>query len=198
MSRWALIPVKGFERGKSRLADVLGADERAELTRNLFDHVVEVLRTAPSIDHIAVVSDSPDARAHAESLGIVALADSRDSRGLADVVDSAQRELALRGATSLLICMSDLPELSVEDIERISRALDTSDVVLVPDLMQEGTNLIAMKPATTLPSCLGHDDSLSRHRDAALERGLSLSVQVCAGIGFDVDHPGDLERLRNR
>ena len=198
MSRWALIPVKGFERGKSRLADVLGAAERAELTRTLFDHVVQVLRQAPSIDHLAVVSDSPDARAHAESLGILALADSHDSRGLADVVESAQRELALRGATSLLICMSDLPELSVEDIESVSRALDASDVVLVPDLMQEGTNLIAMKPATALPSCLGHEDSLSRHRDAAVGLGLSLSVQRCNGIGFDIDHPGDLERLRKR
>jgi len=65
MSRWALIPVKGFDRGKSRLSDVLPPRERAAFTRELFEHVVRVLRESPSIDGIAIVSDSQEAREHA-------------------------------------------------------------------------------------------------------------------------------------
>jgi 2-phospho-L-lactate guanylyltransferase len=196
MSRWALIPVKGFDRGKSRLSDVLAPDERAELTRELFEHVVRVLCEAPSIDGIAVVSDSADARNYAEQLGVIALEDSNGSQGLADVVDAALHELETRGATSALICMSDLPELTADDIESVARQLEESDVVLVPDLLQRGTNVIAVKPASALPSCLGHEDSLQRHRARARDLGLSVSVQLRSGIGFDVDHPGDLARLR--
>lgn len=198
MSRWALIPIKGFERGKSRLADVLTPTERESLTRDLFEHVASVLRASPVIDEIAVVSDSAEAREHARSLGIVALSDGDDSQGLADVVDRALQELERRGATSVLICMGDLPELTVQDIASVTRQLDESDVVLVPDLLQEGTNVIALKPATALPSCLGHADSLRRHHERARELGLTVSVQLSNGIAFDVDRPRDLDRLRRR
>ncbi len=198
MSRWALIPIKGFDRGKSRLSEVLAPRERAQLARDLFEHVMRVLRASPAIEGIAVVSDSPEACEHAERLGVVALSDATGSKGLADVVDSALRDLERRGATSVVICMSDLPDLTVRDIANVARALDESDVVLVPDLLQRGTNVIAVRPATGLPSCLGHEDSLQRHHARARELGLTVSVQLSSGIGFDVDSPGDLERLRRR
>jgi 2-phospho-L-lactate guanylyltransferase len=196
MSRWALIPVKGFDRGKSRLSKVLPPVERAALSRELFEHVVRVLESSPSIDGIATVSDSIEVREHAERLGAVALEDAEGNRGLADVVDKALEDLETRGATSVLICMSDLPELSTEDIESVGRQLEEADVVLVPDLLQRGTNVIAVRPPTVLPSCLGHEDSLKRHRELARDLGLTLSVQLRTGISFDVDHPGDLARLR--
>jgi 2-phospho-L-lactate guanylyltransferase len=160
--------------------------------------VVRVLRASPAIDGIAAVSDSPEAREHAKRLGVVALSDATDSEGLAEVVDSALRDLERRGATSVVICMSDLPDLTVQDIANVARALDESDVVLVPDLLQRGTNVIAVKPPTGLPSCLGHEDSLRRHHARARQLGLTVSVQLSSGIGFDVDSPGDLERLRRR
>jgi len=196
MSRWALIPVKGFDRGKSRLSDVLPPHERAAFTRELFEHVVRVLRDSPSIDGIAMVSDSQEARDHAERLGAVPLEDAEGNQGLADVVDAALGDLEARGASSVLICMSDLPELATEDVESVGRQLEEADVVLVPDLLQQGTNVIAVKPPTVLPSCLGHDDSLQRHRDLARDLGLTVSVQLRSGISFDVDHPRDLARLR--
>jgi 2-phospho-L-lactate guanylyltransferase len=196
MSRWALIPVKGFDRGKSRLSEVLPPAERAALSRGLFEHVVRVLKSSPSIDGVAAVSDSAEVQEHAERLGAVALEDAESNRGLAEIVDAALEDLEARGATSVLICMSDLPELTTEDIESVGRQLEEADVVLVPDLLQQGTNVIAVRPPTVLPSCLGHEDSLKRHRELARDLGLTLSVQFRTGISFDVDHPGDLARLR--
>jgi 2-phospho-L-lactate guanylyltransferase len=198
MSCWALIPFKGFDRGKSRLSSVLPPGERQALARRLFDHVVAVFRECPSVDGVAVVSSSADALAHAKQLGVTTLEDPPNSRGLADVVDAALVELERRGATSALICMSDLPELAVPDVESVIRQLEETDVVLVPDLLHEGTNLVALRPPTAMPSCFGHADSLQRHRDRAIALGLTVSIQLRSGIGFDVDHPGDLERLRRR
>lgn len=198
MSRWALVPIKGFDRGKSRLSEVLRQAERAELARGMFEHVVRVLRASPDIDAIAAVSDSPQARELAERLGALALADADGSQGLAEVVDRALEDLKDRGATSVLICMSDLPELTANDVARVARQLEKSDVVLVPDLARQGTNVIAVKPATVLPSCLGHDDSLDRHHACARRLGLTVRIHVSSTIGFDVDRPSDLDRLRRR
>jgi 2-phospho-L-lactate guanylyltransferase len=164
----------------------------------MFEHVVQILEISPDIDAIAAVSDSPQARELAERLGALALSDAVGSQGLAEVVDAALQDLEDRGATSVLICMSDLPDLCAHDIAQVARELEESDVVLVPDLAQEGTNVIGVKPATILPSCLGHDDSLRRHHGSARRLGLSVRVQHSSGMGFDVDCPSDLDRLRRR
>jgi len=198
MSRWALIPTKGFDRGKSRLAEVLARPQRAKLAKDLFEHVIDVLRASPTIDAIAVVSDSPEVRQHARGWGALPLADAEGNRGLAEVVDHALAELERRGATSVMICMSDLPDLSVEDVATVSGRMDETDVVLAPDLSQRGTNVVAIKPATVLPSCLGHEDSLQRHHQRAQTLGLAVSIEIRDGIGFDIDEPSDLERLRTR
>jgi 2-phospho-L-lactate guanylyltransferase len=198
MSRWALVPIKGFDRAKSRLSEILAPHERERLARELFEHVVLVLRESPSIDRVAVVSDSLEVCAYAERMGVVALPDAEGSEGLAGVVDTALLDLQLRGATSVIICMGDLPDLTRQDIVGVVEQLDQSEVVLVPDLSQRGTNVIGVRPPTVLPSCLGHEDSLRRHRDLARDLGLTVSVQLSSTIGFDVDHPGDLARLRGR
>lgn len=198
MSCWALVPTKGFDRGKSRLAAALPPSERSRLAREMFEHVIDVLRASATVDEIAVVSDSARTRRRAEHLGAVPLADAEGSEGLASVVDAAVAELKLRGATRVIVCMSDLPELGDEDVAVVSRRLDEFDVVLGPDLSDRGTNLIGMKPAAALPSCLGHEDSLRRHRERARTLGLEVHVERRPGIAFDVDHPGDLDRLRRR
>jgi 2-phospho-L-lactate guanylyltransferase len=198
MSTWALIPIKGFDHAKSRLSEVLQPGERARLAQELFRHVVSILRSSPEIDEIAVVSDSGDTRAHAQRMGLLALADPPGAPGLADVVDHALAELANRGAEKALVCMSDLPDLTTEDIADVVHALNETDVVLVPDRLGEGTNVIALAPPIVLPSCLGHRDSLRRHLLRAQTLGLSVSVQLSRGIAFDVDDPVDLARLRER
>ncbi|MBT8468852.1 MAG: NTP transferase domain-containing protein, partial [Deltaproteobacteria bacterium] len=169
-----------------------------DLARSLFEHVVRVLQKSTYIDAVAAVSDSVQPLELAERMGVLALSDADESRGLAEVVDSALQKLEERGATSVLICMSDLPDLTTEDITGVAQQLERSDVVLVPDLAKRGTNVIAVKPATVLPSCLGHDDSLQRHHEVARRLGLVVSFQASSGIGFDVDRPADLDRLHRR
>lgn len=198
MSTWALIPIKGFDHAKSRLSEVLGPDERARLARELFEHVVSVLQQTPEVDEIAVVTDSDTTRTYVERLGLVALSDPPGAPGLARVVDDSLANLATRGANNAVVCMSDLPDVTQEDIGDVVGALSDSDVVLVPDLLGEGTNVIALTPPTVLPSCLGHQDSLRRHLLRAQTLGLSVSVQLSSGIAFDVDSPVDLARLRER
>ena len=195
MTTWALIPTKSFQLGKSRLAEVLGDEERIELARTLFEHVLKTLKHAPSIDHVAVVTDAPGVEAAALQLGAEVLQQKSHEATLAEVVDAALNELVDKGATRALVCMSDLPELSERDVDRIARALDDADVVLVPDLANEGTNVLAMIPANCLPSRFGYRDSFDRHRKAARDLGLHAHVHLTHGGSFDVDSPADLERM---
>ena len=198
MSTWGLIPVKGFHEGKSRLAEVLKPIERSRLARDLFRDVGRELLHCDRIDRVAVVSDSEEVRQMAERFGMISMSDATDSVNLGDVIDGALSDLETHGATRAIVCMSDLPSLTAREIARVACELDDADVVIVPDLAQQGTNVLALRPPTLLSTCFGHEDSFTRHHAAAHARGLRVSVHLSATLGFDVDEPRDLERLRLR
>jgi 2-phospho-L-lactate guanylyltransferase len=195
MTTWALIPVKAFERAKSRLSEALPEAERVQLARQLFTHVLEAAQTATLVERVAVVSDSARVRVEASTAGALSLEDDTQRAGLAHVVDSALRELGARGAARTLICMADLPQVTSNEIDAVLQRLDETQVVLVPDVSGMGTNAIAIASPSVLPSCLGHPDSLARHRARAHALGLSCQTLNSPGIAFDVDTVEDLERL---
>ena len=49
MNVWAIIPVKPSRDSKSRLARILTADERSDLTRYMLSRTLEALRDVPAI-----------------------------------------------------------------------------------------------------------------------------------------------------
>ena len=55
MALWAIVPVKPLRRGKSRLAKVISAEERADLNQYLLEHTIQVLVTIDEIEHILVI-----------------------------------------------------------------------------------------------------------------------------------------------
>ena len=197
MTTWALIPVKSFEQAKSRLSSALSAAERARFAEDLFVHVLEAAMSARLIDRVAVVSNSEPVLAAAEARGALGLPDHPRGTGLANVVDSALRELEARGAARVIICMSDLPRVSPIELDAVVGALEHVDLVLSPDAAATGTNVIGMAASGLLPSCLGHDDSLVRHRARARELGLQFRILKSPGLALDVDTPEDLERLHD-
>ncbi len=195
MSTWALIPVKGFQKGKSRLAHVLAPLERTRLARDLFARVCAALLECNEFDNVAVVSDSEEVRQMAQRLGMTTLTDTTTKAHLGDVVDHALTELTDLGATRVVVCMSDLPSLTSAEIARIVRELDDADCVIVPDLAQQGTNVLGLRLPHFATTCFGHEDSFARHRAAAQALSLRVSVLLSPTLGFDIDEPDDLKRM---
>src|SRR5260370_34743648 len=56
MNIWAIVPVKPFNRAKSRLAKVLTAEERQALAEKMFRHSIETLTAVEQISGILVIS----------------------------------------------------------------------------------------------------------------------------------------------
>ena len=61
---WAVIPVKPFALGKSRLAGVLDAPSRTALNRKLFDHVFDTAVAGLGANRVAVVTSDAAAVRH--------------------------------------------------------------------------------------------------------------------------------------
>ena len=56
---WAIVPVKPLRDSKSRLAHILSADQRAELTGQMLGRVLDVLGIVTAVTRTMVVSRDP-------------------------------------------------------------------------------------------------------------------------------------------
>jgi 2-phospho-L-lactate guanylyltransferase len=191
---WALVPAKSFGRAKSRLSGLLGEEERAMLARSMLEHVLDVLAASPEIAGVMVVTDGDDVAALARARGAVVVRDAA-SPPLGSIVDLALAELAGR-AGGALVLMSDLPRLTPGDVGILCARMADADVVAAPDVRDEGTNALGLAPPNALRTSFGTRDSFPRHLRTAEAAGLRVGVHRSPGLGFDVDEPADLERLR--
>jgi len=229
---WALVPVKRFDRGKSRLGEALSALEREGLARAMFDRVVgEVLRGLVEEGDLAgvlVITDGEEVAARARDHGAYAMISEgvRPGRQLGAIVDEGLAELGkcsvrtasptddcarrtkkARGAPyeegaphakAGLVIMGDLPSLEAEDVRSLAAMLESHDVVLAPDAAGTGTNALAVRLPAPMPTRFCGGESLADHVEDARRLGLRVAICERPGFGFDVDKPGDYERLRAR
>lgn len=188
----AIVPVKCFQRGKSRLASALAPTARMRLARGLFERVVGVLGACPELSEILVVTDCVEVAALARRRGAIACVTSLPLRA---GVDAALTVLAGRGAEGALVLMADLPQIEARDVSDLARLLHAHELVVAPDERDEGTNALALRPRGGMATCFGAADSFSRHLARARAHSLGVAVYRNPRLAFDVDTPRDLARL---
>lgn len=194
MRVWALVPVKGFIRAKSRLAQVLDGEARASFARAMLDHVLTTLRATHGIEGVLVLTDDEEVAAHVAERAHV-LRDTEPAQPLARVVDAGLAHATQLGADAALVCMADLPALRSEELEHVLTLLASHDVVLAPDAQGKGTNGLALLLPSALRSAFGTGDSFALHQRAAQAHGLRLTIHRAHGLCFDVDGPDELAQL---
>jgi 2-phospho-L-lactate guanylyltransferase len=192
---WALVPTKGFDRGKSRLGPALSDAARAAFARAVFDHVLGTLMRSSVLDGVLVATDSPLVAGAAGEHGASVRMDPPGTPTLAAVVDSGLAEVTTRGGRGALVLMADLPRLQVDDVRGLVALLDDHDVVIVRAEDGKHTNALALTPATCLETAFGRADSFEAHVAAARAAGLRLAILDNARIAFDVDGPDDHARF---
>ena len=195
---WAVVPVKCFDRGKSRLAAVLDAAAREQLARSSCGHVLDALARSRRLDGVLVVTDCEAVLAHAAARGATGQLEAEVAGGagaLGRIVDAALADVAARGATAALVLMSDLPRLATDDVDRVLGLLSTNDFVVTPDHRDEGTNALALPLPARFTTSFGNVDSFARHRATAERLGARLGVYRHPRLAVDVDEPADLELI---
>lgn len=185
-----IVPHRGLEAAKTRLAPVLDPAEREDLARRLLARVLGVVREA--CGDVVVISPSAALRPVVEEAG-ARLAVQR-GMGLNAGLEQARAEALADGADALVVLHGDLPNLSPADVAALVGALpDGGGVAIAPDRAGTGTNGLAQSPADAIPFGFG-SGSFARHRDAAAAAGLTVAVVERPGLAFDLDTPADLAR----
>ena len=190
MSVRIIVPHRGLAAAKTRLAPVLGDEEREALARRLLE---QVLRVAHLVCGDVVVITPSEALA-----AVVAAAEARLvvqlGLGLNAGLEQARNEAIADGVATLLVLHGDLPNLTTDDVVALIDALPaTRGVAIAPDRAGSGTNGLALRPPDAIGFRFGVG-SFAAHRQEAERAGIALAEVHRPGLAFDLDTPADLAR----
>ena len=184
-----VVPVRSFESAKSRLGEVLDAEERRELVARLLRRIVHAALATPGVDEVLVVSPDPELLAYAATLGARPVP--QRSIGLNPAITEARASTPNAGR--LLVLPGDVVAVSVEAIDALLAAGDLAgspSVVLAPDRHGRGTNALLLDPPGVIDPAFG-PDSRSDHAARAAAAGAAY-VEVDGPLALDIDTPDDL------
>lgn len=195
MHATAIVPIKRFDRAKSRLSDSAAAAHRPALAKAMLADVLLGLRESRLVDRIIVVSGEPEARRLAEEVGAEFIDDPEDvghseaaGLGIADAIE--------HGAECVVLAPGDCPLL--EGVE-IDRELDAQapGVAVVPDRHGTGTNGLILSPPDVIAPSFG-PDSRARHLELARAAGARCRIATVPSMALDLDTGDDLRELTSR
>ena len=188
MTTRIIVPHRGLEDAKTRLAGVLEPTERAALAERLLRHV---LATAMSTGHeVVVISPDPGLEPVVRATG--ATLSVQQGMGLNTGLRQARGEALAAGVTLVAVLHGDLPDLAPSDVTALLAAAgDGLAVGIAPDAAGRGTNGLALAPPDAVDFAFG-PDSFAAHRAAGERAGATVTVVRRAGLAFDLDTPADL------
>lgn len=191
MKIWAIIPVKPFNRAKSRLAKVLAPHQREALAEKMLRHSLEVVTNVREITGVMVISRDTKVLGLARDFGAHTVQES----GVPDLNPAllrASQVVGAQGAEGVLVLPADLPFVATEDIrELIHLGRYLASVVIAPDRNNDGTNAMLVSPPGLIPFSYG-PGSFQRHMQLAESAGATVKVYRSERLALDIDTPTDL------
>ena len=184
-----VMPLKSFGSGKGRLSPVLDAVARERLSRECAERVVAAAAGLP----VVVVTGSDDAndvREWAASLSVACIAQA--NAGLNGAVADGVAWVRQQGFAHAVVAHSDVP-LACD----VRPFIDEGGVVVVPDAVHDGTNLLSLPSDAAFTFHYG-PGSFRLHVDEAMRHGFAPRIALSDEWSLDLDNPDDLndERVR--
>ncbi|MEN3976003.1 2-phospho-L-lactate guanylyltransferase [Emcibacter sp. SYSU 3D8] len=192
---WALLPVKRLSGAKQRLSPVLSESERTNLARAMLLDVLVALRHAWGLAGVAVVTEDNEAKALAREHGAVLIPEAEG--GLNAALRAGLSRLAELGAGGALIIHGDLPLVAAGEVTAFIAAHPGGRAATFCPALDGGTNAMLVSPVDALPLSYG-EGSFEKHRAAALERDMAVTLLGLPGLELDIDTPEDLRVLLAR
>ena len=195
MKIFAIVPVKRFENGKSRLATLLTIAERVKLCQLLLDDTLSTLKKTSRISKIIVVSSDRDAEKIAKSYRAKFLKENKDM-GVNEAVALADNYCSEAGANATIVIPQDLPLLLPKDIDMMCKSAEEYEkcLVICPSLRYDGSNALLRRPVLLLQTYYDNN-SYETHIKVARELGVNVKVFLSQRIMLDLDTVEDIQNL---
>jgi 2-phospho-L-lactate/phosphoenolpyruvate guanylyltransferase len=194
----AILPVKRFERAKSRLGESVADTLRGQLARAMVADVLAALARSIEIERTYVVSCEPSMAQTAREHDAQLVPD-REELGQSAAVTLGVQHALTDGMQRALCVPGDCPALDPRELDALlgGAPSEASEVVIVPDRHGTGTNGLLLCPPDAIEPSFGAD-SCERHRALARAAAARCRVAHPPSLLLDIDTGADLDVLRDR
>jgi 2-phospho-L-lactate guanylyltransferase len=181
----AIVPVKGLDGAKTRLAPVLSAEARARLVVEMLERVLAACAGASAIERTLLVT--PDPRLARRGADLLLDAGTGHPAALALALEDP------RAAGGALVVMADCPLATAASLDALAAAAEP--LALAP-ARDGGVNALALRGANGYRPRFGvpAETTVAEARAA----GHEPAVVPDPLLALDVDRPADYELLRAR
>ena len=189
-----IVPHRGLEAAKTRLAPSLSPEDREALACQLLERVLTVTRQV--YDDVVVITPSRELAAVVDPTGARVVV--QRGMGLNEGLEQARFDALVDDVDTLAILHGDLPNIRPDDVEALLAALPQGEpgVAIAPDRAGTGTNGLALRPPGVIGFRFG-TGSFSAHLEEAERAGVPVVAVNRSGLAFDLDTPEDLARWLN-
>ena len=197
MSKTAIIiPIKKFNKSKTRLSPFLDPNERKELTEYL---VIDLLGKLCELENSQIIIVTGERINSLEKFADIAIINEINVNGVNNAIGLANEFVEKNGFKESLIIPIDLPLLSTKDIKEIIKFSGRFEngICIVPSRRYDGTNVLLRKPNLIIDTFYDNN-SFYNHIKKTVEKKKVVKIFTYENLMIDLDTIEDAMTIINR
>lgn len=190
----AVIPMKSLHSAKSRLSNILTAQQRKNLAMYLLDATIKEIKKSCIISEIIIVSNDKAVKNYSCLNNIKYIKDSEE--GVNKAVILADNYCIDNGINANIVIPHDLPFISAKEIDEICTMSNKYHkcIIICPSKRFDGTNILFRKPPDVIKTYYD-DNSYMNHLKEAYKFKIPIESLDIVKLRFDLDTKEDLLEL---
>lgn len=190
----AVIPMKSLHSAKSRLSNILTAQQRKNLAMYLLNTTIKELKESNFISEIVIVSSDEAVKNYSSLNNLTFVKDS--DKGVNEAVILADKYCVDNGINANIVIPQDLPFISVKEIDEICTISNKYHkcIIICPSKRFDGTNILFRKPPGVIKTHYDNNSYMNHLKEASKFKIPIESLDIVK-LRFDLDTKEDLLEL---
>jgi 2-phospho-L-lactate/phosphoenolpyruvate guanylyltransferase len=191
-----IIPIKKFDKSKTRLSPFLDPHERKELTEHL---IIDLLGKLCELENSQIIIVTGERINSLEKFNDIVIINEINVNGVNNAIGLANEFVEKSGFKESLIIPIDLPLLSTNDIKDIIKFSGRFEngICIVPSRRYDGTNVLLRKPNLIIDTFYDNN-SFYNHIKKTVEKKKVVKIFNYENLMIDLDTIEDAMTIINR
>jgi 2-phospho-L-lactate guanylyltransferase len=193
-----IIPIKSFEKSKTRLRKFLNLEQRINLCHHFVNDLIEKVSKLEQSQIILVTNESIDLPDTIKDKSLI-INEGDKNAGVNSAVALADSYVTRNKFEKSLVVPIDIPLFNLSQIKEIIQYSKNFDqgICIVPSYRYDGTNILLRKPHTIIETSYDNN-SFFNHLKRTMEKGASIKIFDFENLTADVDTIEDIMLIFKR
>jgi len=191
MNLTAIVPIKEFDKAKSRLSSILPHHLRKELVKNMLKDVLRALTNANEVKDVIIVTPSKEIHNVTSLFSKVHIVYDEGKGQIPAVMKAMQFALDFIKPDAILLTVADIPLIRPQDINEAAKLAKPYNTIVLAPSIDGGTNIMVQHPPRLIELMYG-ENSFYKHLKLARSKNINVRIYRSNTVILDVTDINDL------